>query len=268
MNKLYESYIRKEMLPTLFCPGCGNGIIQGAAIRAIEKLNVRERLACVSGIGCSAYIPCYMDIDVIHFLHGRALSAATGLKLAAPEKKVLVFSGDGDMLAIGGNHFLHACMRNIDLTVIMINNAIYGMTGGQKSPTTPKGAHTKTSPAGSWDTPIDCCALAEAAGATYIARWTTAHPFDLEKAICEGLLHTGFSFIEVLSQCPVQAGKGVFGGDHISILRYYRENTIRNTSDNLGETGKIQIGTFRNQKDIPDYETCVRDCIIREANES
>ncbi|HPD90677.1 MAG TPA: thiamine pyrophosphate-dependent enzyme, partial [Bacillota bacterium] len=127
MNRLYKSYIRTDALPSLFCPGCGNGIIQMAAIRAIDGLGIRENLACVSGIGCSSWIPCYLNLDVMHTIHGRALAFATGLKMAQPDKKVMVFTGDGDCLAIGGNHFLHACARNIDLTVIMVNNYIYGM---------------------------------------------------------------------------------------------------------------------------------------------
>ncbi len=146
MNKLYEKYIKKESLPTLFCPGCGNGIIQRAAMEAMESLDCRDDVACVSGIGCSSWIPCYLQLDVIHSMHGRALPCAEGLKLARPDKKIMVFTGDGDCMAIGGNHLLHAVQRNIDLTVVMVvNNYIYGMTGGQKSPTTPTGAKTKTS---------------------------------------------------------------------------------------------------------------------------
>jgi 2-oxoglutarate ferredoxin oxidoreductase subunit beta len=183
MNKLYEEYIKTDYLPTLFCAGCGNGIVQIAAIHAIDKLKIKNDIACVSGIGCSSWIPCYLKLDVMHTLHGRAIAFAEGLKLAQPDKHVLVFTGDGDCLAIGGNHLLHAARRNIDITVVMVNNHIYGMTGGQKSPTTPKGSKTKTSPLGSADEVIDGCELAIAMGASFVARWSTAHPVQLEKAL-------------------------------------------------------------------------------------
>jgi 2-oxoglutarate ferredoxin oxidoreductase subunit beta len=281
MNKLFRSYIRESMLPTLFCPGCGNGIVQIAAIHAIERLGVRTNTACVSGIGCSSWIPCYLDMDVIHSMHGRALPVAQGLKLSAPDKNILVFTGDGDALAIGGNHFIHACSRNIDLTVVMVNNYIYGMTGGQKSPSTPREATTKTSPFGSWDEPIDGCKLAVAMGASYVARWTTAHPFDLAKSIADGMAHKGFAFIDVLAQCPVQAGSGVFGSrDPVTIMNFFRERTSRtNTADGGGGTAggdgiagsgeaaqgdgissggeKIRIGVLHRDTARPDYETRV-----------
>lgn len=226
MNELYSKYIKKDMLPTLFCPGCGNGIIQMAAIEAIEETGLRKDIACVSGIGCSSWIPCYLDMDVMHTIHGRALAFAQGLKLSRPEKKVLVFTGDGDGLAIGGNHLLHACNRNMDITVVLVNNYIYGMTGGQKSPTTPKESVTKTSPLGAYDRPADGCKLAVSMGATYVARWTTAHPIQLAKAIRQGIEHKGFAYIEVLSQCPVQAGKEVYGESSPSkIMEAFKNNT-------------------------------------------
>ncbi len=267
MNKLYESYIKTDSLPTLFCPGCGNGIVQIAAARAIESLGCRRETACVSGIGCSSWIPCYYKLDVMHTLHGRALAFATGLKLASPDKNILVFTGDGDCLAIGGNHFLHACARNIDITVVMVNNYIYGMTGGQKSPTTPLKAVTKTSPFGNVDKPMDGCALAMTLGASYVARWTTAHPVQLEKAISQGVKHKGFSFIEVLSQCPVQAGGNIHGTkDAATIMEKYRTGTylwkpamaIPGTpeaaeADLFEAQGKTKIGLFKNDEEIEEY---------------
>ena len=254
MNRLYESYIKTESLPTLFCPGCGNGIVQQAAIRAMESLGRREETACVSGIGCSSWIPCYLKLDVMHTMHGRAIAFAEGLKLARPEKKIVVFTGDGDCLAIGGNHFLHACARNIDLTVVMVNNYIYGMTGGQKSPATPEGAVTKTSPYGSADTPLDGSGLAMAMGASYVARWTTAHPVQLEKAIREGMSHRGFAYIEVLSQCPVQAGKNVYGEkDPAAIMRMYKEKTQLVREGEMLEEGKIRIGTLKHETGAKEY---------------
>ena len=266
MNQLYKKYIKTDSLPTLFCPGCGNGIVQIAAIRAIDKLGIREDVACVSGIGCSAWIPCYLDLDVMHTLHGRALPYAQGLKLARPEKKIIVFTGDGDCLAIGGNHLIHAARRNIDLTVIMVNNYIYGMTGGQKSPTTPKGAMTKTSPFGSTDDIIDGCGLVAAMGASYVARWTTAHPIQMEKAIRDGIGHKGFSFIEVLSQCPVQAGKNVYGAkEPASIMRGFKNNSYTYKDGMEIPDGKIRLGTLRHDKDAVEYiERTESKMILRE----
>ena len=266
MNKLYEEYIKTDSLPTLFCPGCGNGIVQIAAIHAIDKLKIRKDVACVSGIGCSAWIPCYLKLDVMHTLHGRALPYAQGLKLARPEKKIIVFTGDGDCLAIGGNHLIHAARRNIDLTVVMVNNYIYGMTGGQKSPTTPKGAATKTSPFGSTDDIIDGCGLVAAMGASYIARWTTAHPIQLEKAIRDGIQHNGFSFIEVLSQCPVQAGKNVYGAkDPAAIMRGFKNNTYTYADGMEIPADKIRIGTLRHHKSAKEYiEKTEQTMILRE----
>jgi len=254
VNKLYEEYIKTDSLPTLFCPGCGNGIVQIAAINAIDKLNIRNDIACVSGIGCSSWIPCYLKLDVMHTLHGRALAFAQGLKLAQPDKKILVFTGDGDCLAIGGNHLLHAARRNIDLTVVMVNNYIYGMTGGQKSPATPKGAKTKTSPFGSVDEVIDGCELVTAMGASYVARWTTAHPVQLEKAIRDGIEHVGFSFIEVLSQCPVQAGKNVYGEKTPSaIMRTYKNNTYLYKDGMEIPPDKKRIGTLKHNKNAKEF---------------
>lgn len=265
MNKLYKEYIKTDLLPTLFCPGCGNGIIQYAAIEAFDKLGIREDLACVSGIGCSSWIPCYYQLDVMHTMHGRALAFAQGLKLAQPDKKIVVFTGDGDCLAIGGNHLIHAAARNIDLTVIMANNYIYGMTGGQKSPSTPKGSVTKTSPFGSIDEPIDGCKTVMAMGASYVARWTTAHPVQLAKAIEEGIAHKGFSFIEVLCQCPVQAGKNVYGEkDPAKIMQMYKTQTYQFREGMEIPKAKTRIGTLRNNPDAKEYIERVEEKLIEQ----
>jgi len=253
MNPVYEKYIKKESLPTLFCPGCGSGIIQMAAIRAIDQMGIKDDVACVSGIGCSSWIPCYLDLDVIHSLHGRSLAFAQGLKLARPDKKILVFTGDGDCLAIGGNHLIHSAARNIDLTVIMVNNRIYGMTGGQKSPASLKGMKTKTSPQGSLDEPVDGCKLAEAMGATYVARWTAAHPVQLEKAITEGMNHHGFAFIEVLSQCPVQ-GSAAFGDKTpAGMLKNMKEYTWIKKKGEIPPPDKTVIGLLVHRTDRLEY---------------
>jgi 2-oxoglutarate ferredoxin oxidoreductase subunit beta len=211
MNSIAEKYIRKETLPFIFCPGCGHGIVVNAFLRVLDKLNIGENeMGLVSGIGCSSWAPVYIDMDCLHTLHGRALAQAEGLKAVNPDKKVVVFSGDGDCAGIGGNHLIHAAKRNVDITVIMMSNYIYGMTGGQRAPTTPYGAITKTSPLGNEEHPFDMYKLVTGAGATYYARASVTHPIQLEKAIEEGIKHKGFSFIEVLSPCPTTAGRNIF----------------------------------------------------------
>lgn len=260
MNELYRKYIKTDMLPNLFCPGCGNGIVQYAAMGAMESLGIKDDVACVSGIGCSSWIPCYFKLDVIHSMHGRALATATGLKMARPDKKIMVFTGDGDCLAIGGNHFLHAAARNIDLTVIMVNNYIYGMTGGQKSPATPEGSVTKTSPFGAIEEPIKASEMAIAMGASYVARWSTAHPVQLERAIKAGLEHNGFSFIEVLCQCPTQAGRNVYGEkDSAKIMQGYKEATYQYKEGMEIPEGKIRVGLLKHDKDAKEYMDRISD---------
>lgn len=254
MNRLMERYLRLDSLPTLFCPGCGNGIVQQAFVTAVDKLGIREDIACVSGIGCSSWVPCYLDLDVMHSTHGRAIAFAQGLKLARPEKKIAVFTGDGDCLAIGGNHFLHACKRNIDMVVIMINNHIYGMTGGQKSPATPKGTSTKTSPWGAYDEPIEGAELAICMGASYVARWTVSHPVQLEKSIEAAIKHKGFSFIEVIAQCPTQSGKSVYGDkDPSFIMKYLKENSVMYKEGIKAPEGKIVCGVLHHDNDKTEY---------------
>jgi len=218
MHPLAEKYLRKSSLPTLFCPGCGHGTVLNCFIRAIDELGVIDGLGLVSGIGCSSWVPVFVNTDVLHTLHGRAIAVATGLKLANPELHVVVFTGDGDCLGIGGNHFIHAARRNIDMTVLMLDNYIYGMTGGQVAPTTPTDSRTQTSPYGNPEPPVDACKLAIASGATYVARWTTAQPAALIKAMKEAIRHKGFSFIDTISQCPTQAGRYIFANDDPAAL--------------------------------------------------
>ncbi|KYH38466.1 MAG: 2-oxoglutarate synthase [Candidatus Bathyarchaeota archaeon B23] len=199
-----ERYIRFQ--PSPFCPGCGNGTILNCFVRAIDELGIpRERVLCVSGIGCSAWIPSpNLRGDTLHTTHGRAIAFATGAKVYNPHLYTVVFTGDGDGAGIGGNHLIHAARRNIDITVILVNNLSYAMTGGQIAPTTLHGLRTTTSPYGNPEHPFDLVKLAAAAGATYVARWTTYHVVELTRSIKEALRHRGFSFIEVLSQCPTQ----------------------------------------------------------------
>jgi 2-oxoglutarate ferredoxin oxidoreductase subunit beta len=205
----------------------------------------------VAGIGCSAWIPTPLfNADTLHTTHGRPIAFATGVKAALPDKHVLVVSGDGDLSAIGGNHLIHAARRNIDLTVILVNNSIYGMTGGQAAPTTPMGVKTITSPYGFAEHAFDLSALVKAAGASYVARWTTAHTAQLGNAIKTGLEKKGFSFIEAVSQCPVQFGRASGQGSARDMIRHYKENGIsvkkaaRLSPEDL--RNKIVIGEFQN----------------------
>ncbi|MFZ5768246.1 MAG: thiamine pyrophosphate-dependent enzyme [Bacillota bacterium] len=252
MHPLGEKYLRKHTLPTIFCPGCGDGTVLSAFLRAVDELDIGEQLALVGGIGCSGWIPVYVNADTLHVLHGRAIPFATGLKVTRPERKVVVFTGDGDCLAIGGNHFIHACRRNIGMTVVMLNNAIYGMTGGQVAPTSPYQARTQTSPYGNPEMPFDACRLAIASGATYVARWTSGHPRQLTRAFKEAILHPGFAFIEVLTQCPTQTGRYMKGGlDAPALLKDIRAGVVgkeRAASMSPEElAGKVQIGTLHRE---------------------
>ena len=207
MINLIKKYSR--FLPHKFCPGCGNGIILNCFMRAIDQLDIDPNsYLCVSGIGCSSWIPSpYLNLDTFHTVHGRAIAYATGAKVANKKLNVIVFTGDGDGAGIGGNHLIHAARRNIDLTVFLINNYIYGMTGGQMAPTTPKNSITSTSVFGSPERPFDLCDLVKSAGATYIARWSVFQPRQLIKSMKEAILHKGFAFIEILSPCPTEFGR-------------------------------------------------------------
>ncbi len=209
MVRALEKYIRPGIKTTPFCPGCGHGILMGLILRAIDELQMdMKKMLFVSGIGCAAWIPSpHYNGDTLHTLHGRALAFATGAKLFNPDLCVLVVSGDGDLSSIGGNHLIHAARRNIDLKVICANNMIYGMTGGQVASTTPKGSKTSTTNEGNPYPPFDLCRLVEAAGATYVARYSVTQPVALVRAIKKILLREGFSFIEVLSPCPTQYGR-------------------------------------------------------------
>lgn len=202
-------YIREEALPTPFCPGCGHGILMGAIARAVESSGIdMKKMLFVSGIGCAAWIPSpHFAADTLHVTHGRPIAFATGAKLAKPSLTVMVISGDGDLAAIGGNHLIHAARRNIEMTVICANNGIYGMTGGQVAPTTPLGAFTSTTPKGNTERPFDLCKLVEAAGASYVARYTVLHTRQLIRAIKTALTVKGFAFIEVISPCPTEYGR-------------------------------------------------------------
>ena len=227
MNKQAEKYLRKSALPTIFCPGCGHGTVLNTFLKAIDDLDIINQLGLVGGIGCSSWIPVFVNTDVIHTLHGRAIPVATGLKLSNPDLHVIVFCGDGDCLAIGGNHFLHACRRNLNITVVLLDNQIYGMTGGQVAPTTPYMGKTQTSPYGCREYSLDSCNVAISAGATYVARGASTHPIRLKKLLIEGIEHKGFSFIHVLSQCPTQAGRYMYGtGKPVEMIKLLQADTV------------------------------------------
>ena len=242
-------YMRQDRLPHIFCSGCGNGIVINCFLKAIEELNIKpEDYIAVSGIGCSSRIPGYLYCDSLHTTHGRPIAFATGIKIARPDKHVVVFTGDGDLAAIGGNHFIHGCRRNIDLTVICINNNIYGMTGGQVSPTTPYGKKATTAPYGCIESAMDLCKMATAAGASYVARWTTAHPIQLVRSIKKGIQKKGFAFIEVVSQCPTYYGRFNISRKPSDMIKFLKENSIHiNKAKNMSEeelNGKIVVGEF------------------------
>ncbi len=204
----YNKYLRPNKLPHIWCPGCGHGIVLKAMLRAIDKSGLsKDQICMVSGIGCSSRTPGYVDFNTLHTLHGRALSFATGVKLAKPELKVIVVTGDGDALAIGGNHFIHTCRRNIDMTILVFTNATYGMTGGQYSPTTPEGSQATTSRYGSIERPFDACEMAKASGATFVARGTAYHTLELEKTIHEAIMHKGTSVVDIIDACPTYFGR-------------------------------------------------------------
>lgn len=221
-------YLREEILPTVFCPGCGGGTVLNVYAHAIDELGLDPKnIVSVTGIGCSSWIPSpYFKADTLHVLHGRAIAFATGVKIMKPELKVTVIAGDGDIAAIGGNHLIHAARRNIDLTVLLINNSIYAMTGGQVAPSTPKGVPTTTTPFGNPEPNFDFTRLVIAAGATYVAKWTTYHVFQLLRSIKKAINKKGFSFVEIISQCPVSYGKMVGMGTASDFLKLYKGSSI------------------------------------------
>lgn len=221
-------YIRPKSFPTPFCPGCGHGILMGAILRAIDELGLdMDSMLFVSGIGCGGWIPSpHFNADTLHVTHGRPVAFATGAVLFNPKLNVVVIGGDGDIASIGGNHLIHAARRNLDMTVICANNSIYGMTGGQVTPTTPLGAMTATTPKGNPEPPFDLSRLVAAAGASYVARYSVWHIRPLIKALQKALLHKGFAFVEVLSSCPTQFGRRNDLPTPARMLRHFKETCV------------------------------------------
>ncbi|PRM90796.1 2-oxoglutarate ferredoxin oxidoreductase subunit beta [Aliarcobacter cryaerophilus] len=254
----YDEYLRTDKMPTLWCWGCGDGVILKALIRAIDKLGWNMDDVCVvSGIGCSGRFSSYINCNTVHTTHGRTLPYATGIKMANPNKKVIVVGGDGDGLAIGGNHTIHAARRNIDLTYILINNFIYGLTNSQTSPTTPKGMWTATMERGNIDPTFDSCKLVEAAGASFVARETMIDPKKLERTLVKALEHKGFSYLEVFSNCHVNLGRKNKMASATANLEWIDSISLAKTKfDMLEENqkdGKYPTGVLKQDENALEY---------------
>ncbi len=249
-----HDYLRERFFPHIWCPGCGHGIVLNTLLRAIEELGLaKSDLVMVSGIGCSARITGYVDFHSLHTLHGRALAFATGVKMSRPGLTVIVPMGDGDALAIGGNHFIHTCRRNLDMTALVMNNRIYGMTGGQFSPLSGCGIKATTAPYTSIDHDFDVVNLATAAGATFVARSTTYHVQQLKKILIRAITHSGFSVVEIMSQCPTNFGRRNQSGDAVAMMEYFKNHTRPVGGEKTGDDDdRMAIGVFV-EKELPEY---------------
>lgn len=266
----HDEYLKPGRIPHIWCPGCGLGVVLTTFIEAMRRKNITpDQCAVVSGIGCTGRVAGYLNMDTYHTTHGRAIPFATGLALAKPDLHVTVFSGDGDLFAIGGNHMIHAARRNVNLRVICVNNFNYGMTGGQSGPTTPLGAKTSTTPVGNAEPGFSLPHLAHASGAVYVARWTAFHPRQLVHSISETFDKKGFTFVEAIAPCPTGYGRPNKLGAGLDEMRFYRDHCeIRNGAPpgevDIDLRGKIVVGTFINV-DRPDflenYQTRIVDTV-------
>ena len=243
-------FLRMDRIPHIWCPTCGIGTVVKCYATALEETKVDlNKTMIVSGIGCTGRAAGYMKLDAFHTTHGRAVPFATGLKLGRPELLVTVFSGDGDLVGIGGNHFIHAARRNMDMLVVLVNNFIYGMTGGQNAPTTPLGARTSTMPFGNFERPFNLPHLAASCGATYVARWTSLHTRRLTKAFKEAIQRKGFRFIEAIAPCSTLYARLNRLGTGFDLMRFYHDHSeIRHGADpadaDIGFQDKIICGKF------------------------
>jgi 2-oxoglutarate ferredoxin oxidoreductase subunit beta len=238
-----EPFLRMDRIPHIWCPGCGIGTTVNCFTRALLDSKVdMENLVVVSGIGCTGRVAGYVNVDSFHTTHGRAIPFATGLKLANPKLNVVVYSGDGDLSAIGGNHLIHAARRNMDLKVFCVNNLIYGMTGGQTAPTTPSQVITSTNPYGTYDPNFNLPHLLDAAGAVYVARWTVFHVKQLAKAMAEAFDKKGFSFVEIISPCPTLYQRRNRMGDGLDALKFYKQVSKIKHGCPTGEVGLTKQG--------------------------
>ena len=268
MENLINKYFRPGRLPHIWCPGCGNGVVTGCIVKAIDKLGLdKDNVAVISGIGCSSRASGYLDFNTVHSAHGRALPVATGVKLADPSLKVLVVTGDGDATAIGGNHLIHAARRNIDMTVVLFNNNIYGMTGGQYSPLTPQGSKATTAPYETIEPAFDITELAKAAGATFVARATTFHAQILADLIAKGMEHKGFSLIETVSGCPISFGRQNKIGGPAEMMKWQRDHAVMlaawNKLSDEQKVGKFPIGVLHEDNSRKEYTEAYDELIAR-----
>ncbi len=245
-----EPFLRTDRMPHIWCPGCGIGTTVNCFARALieAKLDL-DKVAIVSGIGCTGRVAGYMRLDSFHTTHGRAIPFATGLKMANPDLTVVVYSGDGDLIAIGGNHFIHAARRNVDLKIVCVNNFIYGMTGGQVAPTTPVSATATTAPYGCFERPFNLPYLAESSGAVYVARWTSFHVRHISRSMVEAFNKKGFTFIEIITPCPTLYLRRNKLGDSLDTMRYYKQKSVikngASTKDvEIALGGEIICGKF------------------------
>ncbi len=243
-------YLRKGSLPHFFCPGCGAAQVMNYFLQAANKIGLDfAKLVAIGGVGCTARIPVYLNADALHGVHGRTLPWATGMKLHNPELEVVIFAGDGDAAAIGGNHLIQAARRNLDVTVIVVNNLNFGMTGGQVAPTTPLDLRTMTTPYGNVEPPFDVCRLAIAAGATFVSRWSTVRSRQGTNALAKALEHRGFSLVEFVAQCPTNFGRrAIQSGDPTRGVEWIEENSMTSEeAESLSESelaGKFILGDF------------------------
>ena len=257
-------YLRQNLMPHFLCPGCGHGIALRALLWAVHELGIeKDNLAIVSGIGCAGRTGAYIDANTFHTTHGRPLAFATGLKLARPDLEVIVITGDGDCLAIGGNHLIHAARRNLDITCLMLNNEVYGMTGGQVSPTTSEDRYTTTTPLGNTEAVFDACKLAEGAGATFVGREVTVQTPTLKNLIRDGIAHDGFAFIEVISDCTeIYGRKNDLGSSAEMILSQksaMRPETFENNIiDRPFRPNALPTGVLAHDETRPEYGAAYR----------
>jgi 2-oxoglutarate ferredoxin oxidoreductase subunit beta len=245
-----RKYLRKDSLPHFFCAGCGAAQVLTFFIQAADELGLDfDKLVAIAGVGCAARIPVYLHAESLHGVHGRTLPWATGIKLHNPELEVVIFSGDGDAAAIGGNHLIQAARRNLDVTMIVVNNLTFAMTGGQVAPTTFQNVRTMTTPYGNLERPFDLCRLSVAAGATYVARWTTNQPRRAIGALKKAIQHKGFALVEIVTQCPTNFGRRAIGtGDPVGGMQWIDEHSVTiRQADSLAEeelADKFVLGTF------------------------
>ena len=268
-SRVHERYLRhSKRFPNIWCAGCGIGIVLGAIIRAVDKMGLdKSDVAMGSGIGCTGRMPVYVDFNTMHTTHGRALAFATGLKLARPKMKVIVVMGDGDALAIGGNHFIHAARRNIGLTAVVVNNLTYGMTGGQYSPTTPLGVRASTAPYGHIEPPFRIAELAACAGAAYVARSTVYHVTEMQRYVSQAMEKDGFSVVEAVSYCHTTLGRVNRWGSAPEMMRRLKDNSLTlKTAQGVSEeelAGKVVRGVYADREGLTEYTKLYEQIVER-----